>query len=151
MLAQIIAQAVPPAGGNDTLGQILPWISTFVVGVLGVVVRGHAKKQGIEEGKQRVQIEPQPLNVKMEDHFITRREFDSFKSEIRGDVIEIKGLFQQTMTKIETQSATLTRDIKEMGTGAYNGRQKLWEKVNDQGERLRSVEDRVPPTHKHSA
>jgi len=133
-------------------GEILPWVSTFVVAVLGVVLRGHAKSQGIEEGKKRVQIDPQPLAVKMEDHFVTRREFDGFKSEIRSDVTEIKGLFQQTMTKIDTQSSTLTRDIKEMGTGAYNGRQKLWDKVNDQGERLRSVEDRVPPpAHKHSA
>lgn len=147
-MALLAAAAAPESSGQ--LGTILPWVSTFVVGVIGVVLRSQAKNQGIEEGKKRIQIEPQPLAVKMEDHFVTRREFDGFKSEIRSDVTEIKGLFQQTMTKIDTQSATLTRDIKEMGTGAYNGRQKLWEKVNDQGERLRSVEDRVPPTHKHS-
>jgi hypothetical protein len=83
------------------------------------------------------------LRVTMEEQFVTRREFTDFKAEVRTDVVEMKGLFQQTMQKIDIQNTNLTNDIKAMGTGAYQGRHKLWEQVNEQRERVSKLEERT--------
>lgn len=83
------------------------------------------------------------LRVTMEDQFVTRREFTDFKAEVRSDVVEMKGLFQQTMQKLDIQNTNLANEIKAMGTGAYQGRHKLWEQVNGQRERLSKLEERT--------
>ena len=129
-LAQIASSADPDTFSGKTLIGILGAIGTLVAGIAGVRV-----------GKSSsVKIADQPVAIKMEDHFVTRREFDSLKAEIRNDITEIKGLFHQTMQKIDTQSTNLTKDIRDMGTGAYTGRQKIWDQVNEQRERLGVVE-----------
>jgi hypothetical protein len=58
-------------------------------------------------------------------------------------VVEMKGLFQQTMQKLDIQNANLSGEIKAMGTGAYQGRHKLWDQVNEQRERLSKLEERT--------
>lgn len=127
---------VMAATGEDT--QVSgAWVTGFVVAVIGAISTALAHRSG---KASRMQIDPQPLGVKLEDHFITRREFDQFKGELRNDITEIKGLFAQTMQEIKAVNGTLTKDIRDMGTAAYNGRQKLWDQVNEQRERLGVVE-----------
>jgi predicted transglutaminase-like cysteine proteinase len=122
------------------------WVTGFVVAVIGAISTAVAHRTG---KASRVTFDQQPLGVKLEDHFITRREFDQFKGELRNDITEIKGLFAQTMQEIKAVNSTLTKDIRDMGTAAYNGRQKLWDQVNEQRERLGVVEaiQRVPALH----
>lgn len=143
MLLELIANAAPVQPvDHDFMGKLVAGL--IALGALGGVF-------GFQLGRRKVSLEPQPLAVKMEDHFVTRREFDSFKGEITADIKEIKGLFRETVALIRQQQENLTKDIRDMGTGAYNGRQKIWDKVNDQGERLKSVEDRIPLIKKTGA
>lgn len=139
------------------------WISVGVIaavgGAIAAVVKafkaGEEKGAKEEKGKQKVDIANNPLPVKMEDHFVTRREFDTFKSEIRNDVTDIKGLFgrltdkfderdKRYQDKIEERDSRLSAKIEAVASGAYEARRRIHEKVNDQGERLKSLEDRTP-------
>jgi len=44
--------------------KLLPWLSSLVIGLVGLVLRSQAKRKGFEEGrKQTLQIEPSPLLV----------------------------------------------------------------------------------------
>jgi hypothetical protein len=135
-----VLAAVTTAASPDT--QVSgAWVTGFVVAVIGAISAALAHRAG---RSSRVQIDHQPLAIKMEDHFVTRREFDSFRAEMALDITDIKGLFEKTMTKLDSQNTALTADIRAMGTGAYEGRQKIWNQVNEHRERIAVVEARLP-------
>lgn len=115
------------------------FVTGLVVAVIGAVGSLFAYKKG-QTGSTDAS---GSLRVTMEDQFVTRREFTDFKAEVRSDVVEMKGLFAQTMQKLDIQNTNLTNEIKAMGTGAYQGRHKLWEQVNEQRERVSRLEERT--------
>lgn len=136
---------------------ILGAIGTLIGGI-GAVIHGKAQKAaGAKEQKEResINVSNNPLAVRMEDHFVTRREFDSFKGEIRVDVAEMKGLFgrlndkfderdKRYQDKADERDEKLSHKIESIASSAYEARRRIHEKVNEQGERLKSLEDRVP-------
>lgn len=161
MMAVLLAE-LPGAQAGDTFSSgallaILGGLSTFIAAIGAVVHGKNQKAVGIKEQKDRTQTEitNNPLAVKMEDHFVTRREFDTFKSELRVDVAEIKGVVAQLATKMDERDkryqdkfderdCRLSAKIEAVASGAYEARRRIHEKVNDQGERLKSLEDRTP-------
>jgi hypothetical protein len=154
-MLELIANA-----GPDPLDKILPWVTTFVVAVIGAVAgislkleAKRARREGVEEGKsQSMQITNQPLQVKLEEHFVTRREFDKLEATIGRDVMEMKGLFERTMQRIEIQSSNLTTKIEKQGERlgeqiagvaktAYEGRKGIHQKINEQGEQISALRE----------
>lgn len=117
------------------------WVTGFVVAIIGAIASAMSYAKGTTKS---VNINPQPLAVKMEDDFVTRREFENLESRIRQDVTEMKGLFARTMDKIEERDKALSSKIEAVASGAYEARRRIHEKVNNQGERLKSLEDRTP-------
>jgi hypothetical protein len=131
------------------------WITGFVVAVIGALAGAYAsikaKAKGEQEGREKgrelgkaeaLQIGPQPFIVQLKEEFITRREFEKLEGRLEVHATEMKGLFRETMQavstsadrtqkRIENVTKQLTEDIRACGTGAYNGRQKLWQDVND--------------------
>lgn len=147
MLLELLTLAnTPPADNSAAI------ITGFVVAVIGAVFAGLANLKGRRDGRsERMTIEQQPLSVKMEDHFVTRREFDSFKGEIRTDVAEMKGLFRETMSKIEERDRSLTEKIEKAAKTGVDGRVAIWNQIREdekstaaalthQGERIAKVE-----------
>jgi len=134
-----------------------PISGKVAVSIIGAVMTGLA---GIFGGKKwadarKIQVEPQPLMVRLEEKFVTKEEFKDFKSDVRLDVKEMKGLFAQAVEKIEERDDRLSKRIDDrderlvtridsVAKGAYEARGKMHLKINDQGERLRSLEDRTP-------
>jgi hypothetical protein len=157
MIGQLIAET--DTGGIDMLMRILPWVTAFTVAVLGAIFAGIARVRGKADGKaegkaEALQVGPQPFMVELKEQFITRREFDQLAAMVAVNTTEMKGLFRETMAamaeqsrtlskRIENQNDRLTKEIKDMGQGAYLGRQKIHNTVNAQGERLAKVEARV--------
>lgn len=153
------AAASPPSDqfSAGTLLAILGGITTLVTGI-GALIHGRTQKAaGAKEQREResVNIANNPLAVKMEDHFVTRREFDTFKVELRVDVSDMKGMVSQIATKmderdkryqdkLDERDSRLSSKIEAVASGAYEARRRIHEKVNDQGERLKSLEDRTP-------
>lgn len=161
--------STPPQEGmmafKDVMS-LLGWVSTFTVAVIGALYCRKARLQGREEGKNAMTIAPQPLIIAMEKEFVTRGDFNEFKASTKEALGELKGLFHATMTKVDDRTAAMTNKIEErdkaltekidsrderltlkiekVAQGAYESRGKIHQKVNDQGERLRSLEDRVP-------
>jgi len=163
MMMQFLADAtnaIPPGADNFSVAgllAILGGLGTLVAGIGAVIHGKNQKAVGAKEQKDResVAITNNPLAVKMEDHFVTRREFDTFKTEIRVDVSDIKGMFgrltdkfeerdKRYQDKIEDRDAKLSAKIEAVASGAYEARRRIHEKVNNQGERLKSLEDRTP-------
>lgn len=159
LLAEV-SNAVPPGSDSFSVAgllAILGGLGTLVAGIGAVIHGKNQKAVGVKEQKDReaVAITNNPLAVKMEDHFVTRREFDTFKTEIRVDVTDIKGMFgrltdkfderdKRYQDKIEERDAKMGAKIEAVASGAYEARRRIHEKVNDQGERLKSLEDRTP-------
>ena len=123
---------------NNISGEFVTGLVVSVIGAVGALFAYKKGQTGSTDSSGS-------LRVTMEDQFVTRREFTDFKSEMRSDVVEMKGLFEQTMQKLDIQNTNLTQDIKAMGSSAYLGRHKLWEQVNEQRERVSKLEERTPP------
>ena len=137
MIGELLANAT--AADPDMIsGKVL----IAVIGAIGALITGVLSHQAGK--RQSFKIEGQPLAVKMEDHFVTRREFENLEGRIRADVVEMKGLFQQTMSVIERRDKSLSDKIESVASSAYEGRRRLHDKANDHGERIKSIEDRMP-------
>lgn len=143
MLLEILTLANTPA--SDPLDKILPWVTSFVLAVIAAVFKVQADRA------KKVTLENQPLHIRLEDQFVTRREFDAFKSEIRVDVTEMKGLFRETMLKIDERDARLSAKIEAAAKTGVDGRVAIWNQIRDdkkdaaealkeQGERIAKVE-----------
>ncbi len=120
-----------------------------LIGVLGAITTLVTGLVAHKAGKsQSFKIDGQPLAVKMEDHFVTRREFENHEARLSRDMAEMKGLFRETQTLVRERDEKLTEAIKQTAENAYNGRSKIWKKVNDMAEihgaRIKSLEDRTP-------
>jgi hypothetical protein len=161
ILGAMIASFLMDASGGMSMKEILPWVTTFSVTVIGAVLVPVLKNKWQEDKKREMQIGPQPFEIKMQAEYVTRREFEKLEqnmilniSEIKGSVTssttEMRVLFAQTMAamkeqqtaltgKIERQNKSLGDEIGRVASGAYTGRQKIWEQVNDQREALAAM------------
>lgn len=160
MMLNLLAETVPAPGDSFSVAgllAILGAIGTLVAGIGALVHGKNQKAVGVKEQQARdnVTLTNNPLAVRMEDHFVTRREFDSFKGELRVDVADMKGMVGQLATKmderdkryqdkLDERDSRLSSKIEAVASGAYEARRRIHEKVNDQGERLKSLEDRTP-------
>lgn len=161
MMMQLLAEtaANPPPDSFSTAGllAILGGITTLVAGI-GALVHGKNQKQlGVKEQKDRdsVTLTNNPLAVRMEDHFVTRREFDTFRGEVRLDIVDMKGVVKGAVEKfderdkryqdrMDKRDETYNAKMEAIASGAYEARRRIHEKVNNHGERLKSLEDRTP-------
>jgi hypothetical protein len=130
----ILATAAPTESSGQ-LGQILPWVSTFVVGVLGAVLRSQAKNQGIAEGKKRVQIEPQPLMVMLQEEFVRRGEF----KDLKDGLSKLEGLLAATNEKVERKHLELLATIELAAKTGRDGRVALWDELKPMGKQLAAL------------
>lgn len=136
---QLLAEV---GGGGDGL-----YMSVAAIAALGVAIAGAIKafRAGVQKGtKEAQQIGPQPFLVKMTEEFVTRREFVELKIEIRNDVTEMKGLFRETMLKVEAQNEKLSEAIEDGVKEGRAGRVALWNEVNPLGKEvaaLKATED----------
>lgn len=150
----VMAQANASGGvPYDKVGII---IGSIIVALVGGGVLGKKVSDS-----NKTHILNSPLDVRLKEEFVTRREFEKLEltmnthiSEIKGTVItsttKMEGLFALTMQKVETQSAQMTtkverqsRELREeigkVASGAYAGRQKIWEQVNDQRDDISAI------------
>lgn len=146
LLAQSAGVPLPP----DNSAAV---ITGFVVAVIGAIGAAVATVKGKQAGRAEaaVQIANQPLQVKLEEHFVTRREFDKLEAAMSRDVAEMKGLFQLTMQELKTQTTNLTQKMERQGErlseqviavskGAYEGRKGIHQKLNHQGEEIAALQ-----------
>ncbi len=118
-------------------------VAIIIAGLITTLIGGGFLGKKVSDSTKTT-IDGQPLMVKMADEFVTRREFESLEGRMANDVKEMKGLFREAVRTIDERDKVLTQAIKESAQNAYDGRTKIWEQVNDQRARLKSVEDRLP-------
>lgn len=127
LLFILLAEAAPiQPVDHDFMGKYLA--ATLAFGGLLTML-------GFQIGKRRV-------SVSFEEQFVSRREFERLESQVTANMTEVKGLFQQTMQvikdgaavterRIENQNKRLSESIEKVAKGAYDGRGKIWNRVND--------------------
>lgn len=134
-LLSILAQAGPDVPPDTMISGnwVIVLVSTLLAG-LG----GWAKGKG---GR----VSPLPLPVELKEKFLTREEHNVFAAEVRGDLKVVRQLFDRTMEKIDERSRQCDERVEKLAermvlrdekvaTDAYNGRQRIWQKVNELAE-----------------
>lgn len=140
------ANAAVLAAGSTDPAAIGSWMLVLAT-VLGIAV---AAKTLLAKPKEL----PHPLPVKMEDHFVTRREFDDARRAQERDIAKLEGMAARIFEKIDERDTKLTENIerlsqttmaaiKESSTQAYNGRARLHENLNQVRDRVAKVEERA--------
>ena len=154
MMMQLLAEtAAGPGLSPQVVGTI---IGSVILALLGGGALG--RKVGKSEAQQ---IGPQPFIVQLREEFATRREMEKLESQMIAHVAEMKAtsvttttemksLFRESMAAMTSQTTTTTNmierrhkavmdEIGKVASSAYQGRQKLWEQVNEQREGLAAV------------
>jgi ParB-like chromosome segregation protein Spo0J len=147
MFLELLAQTPPIAADNS--GSI---ITGFVVAVIGAVFAGLTHMQGKKAGRaETLKVEPQPLSVRMEEHFVTRREFDLLRTEMVTGFNKAEALITRMSERVDTKHKELLDTIERAAKTGTDGRVHLWEDLKkykkevadefkEQGERVAKVE-----------
>lgn len=113
-------------------------VGTMVGSILIALLGGGYLGKKITESK--VTLANNPLQVSLQEQFVRREEFAEFKGEMKADVREMRGLFDKAITLIAERDERLTETINDVASGAYEGRRRLHDKVNNHEGRLARVE-----------
>lgn len=149
LLAVVSGDSMSPAAVGTIIGTLIA--SLIAGGFLGKKVSDSNKTHILNS----------PLDVRLKEEFVTRREFEKLEltmnthiSDIKGTVTtataEMKGLFNLTMaemkaqttsmaSKVERQSRDLREEISRLAENDFDGRTKIWEQVNVQREGLAAI------------
>lgn len=135
MILQLLAANIPPAEGMNYLTTSA--IAAVCSMVSGLVLYGKGKQH------RNVTLTNQPVGVRVEDTYVTRVEFNDFRTVMRDEVSKMERLFDKTVTLISEQNKHLTDNMNAIASGAYEARRRIHETVNKQGERLAQVETKA--------
>jgi hypothetical protein len=125
----LLAQAAADSSGVP-ISAILGWVTSFVVAVLGLVLRHQAKKQGLEEGRaQSVTIENRPLLVAMEKEFVRREDFNEWRHECRDGTKAMALLFKEVSDQVGKKHLELLATLEIAAKTGRDGRVALWNEV----------------------
>lgn len=124
ILAQIMG------GGSFSAGEV----GTIIASVIGGLIGGGFLGKKISDSN--VRIKNNPLDVSIADQYVRREEFAEFKGEMKADVREMRGLFDKAITLIAERDERLIENINSVASGAYEGRRRLHDKVNEHSAKL---------------
>lgn len=136
------SNGIPP----ETVGIILASVITALIGggFLGKKV----------SDSTRTTIDPQPLMVKMQEDFVTRREFDKLETLVAVNAAKSEGYLRQASEQMSTAVSTLIKSmerqnerlsvkIEEVAKAAFEGRRRIHDNVNEQGEQIAKLQERT--------
>lgn len=128
-------------------------VGTIIATVIAALLGGGFLGKKISDGT-RIQIDPQPLEISMRKEYVTRTEFAEFKGELKTDVKEMRGLFDQAVRMITDRDERLTSDIKgmaermhtsiqEVQVEAAERRRRIHDKLNEHADQLARIDART--------
>lgn len=97
-LLQLLADTTQDDG---TLGQILPWITTFVVAVISAVL---GKK--VSDAK-RVKVSPSPFPIELSEKVATKEELDALEERISEELQKIEAALLKERDVARTANGTI--------------------------------------------
>lgn len=130
MMMQLLAETAAGSGlSPEVVGSI---IASVVAGLLGGGLLG--KKLST------VKVSNNPLEVQLREQYVRREEFAEFKGEMKADVREMRGLFDKAVALIADRDERLSETINAVASGAYEGRRRLHDKVNEHSAKLERMQ-----------
>lgn len=135
MLLAEMGQQVPP-------GSEMNMISTAAIAAVCSLISGIAL---YNKGRQArvVTIDKQPVEIALAKDYVTRSEFAEFKGELKADVREMRGAYDKLVLLINERDEKLSTMIGDVAKGAFEGRRRIHETVNNQSNQIAVLSDRV--------
>lgn len=118
----ILAQS----GGEESVVPV-----AVVVTILTAVISAMLGKRSGE--KSNMTLEPNPLNIQVNDQFVTRREYDSFRAQHDNDIQKLENMMERSFENTDRKHLELLTTIEAAAKNGLNGRVALWDEVNKQG------------------
>lgn len=123
--------AISPAGVGAIIGAV-------IAALLG---GGYLGKK-VEENR-KVSIDPPNLQVKLEKDFVTRREHEIFRAEVRGDFSRLEALVERGAERVDEKHMQLIATIERAAKTGVDGRVALWNDLKKQGEAIAALKERT--------
>jgi hypothetical protein len=128
-------------------------VGAVIATLLGGLIAGGFVGKKVSDSNKTT-IDPQPLLVKMQEEFVSRREFDKLEVTVALNATKAEGYFREasnemrqavsSMAKsLERQNERLTSEISKVAGAAYEGRQRIHAKVNDLGEQIAALRSQI--------
>lgn len=102
-----------------------PMISgNWIIGVIGAITAAAAHFVGRKQGRtdaqdNNVTIQGQPISVKMEEHFVTRREFDRLEKVTEGLRKDLASQYRELMQAGAAREQNLSDKLDGIARGIH--------------------------------
>lgn len=131
----LMAASAPASMSAGEVGAIIGGLIAFLIG------GGFLGKKITES--QRVSIDSQPLQVKMEENFISRREHDSFRAEVRMDFRKLELAIERGAQRVDEKHLQLLATLERVAKTGVDGRVHIWNELKEQGKQVSAIEERT--------
>jgi hypothetical protein len=117
-------------------------VGTLVVAVITALGAGGFAGKKIADSR-RVNIDNQPLEIRMKEEFVSRQEFRQFRSDLRLDLTKLENLVERNSERVEAKHLELLATIERVAKIGVDGRVHLWKELNLQGKQMVRIEEHV--------
>ena len=114
-------------------------VAILLMGALLMVLNLKEKLFPKIEGTKSVKVEA-PLEVRLEEQFPTRREFEKLEGEVCELQREIPAMERRIIGEVKEVGKDLSAKIDEFGSSSHAGRGKIWQELNEVRERVSAAE-----------
>ena len=111
------------------------WVTGFVVAVIGALFSGMKITQA-----KYMKIGPQPFDVTVQKSYVSREECQACKNDMRGDVRDMRVLYDKLVTLINDRDEKTAQQIRQLGE-VLHGR--ITQAAEDAAERRRAIHDKL--------
>lgn len=134
MMLPLLAEA---AANADTMNYLTTGAITAICSAItGVVLYAKGAK---DKGDRQVTLKGQPLEIALQERYVTRQELSEFKGEIKADIREMRGSYDRLVLLLDERERKLTELIEKVASGAFEGRRRIHEEVNAQGKQIAAI------------
>lgn len=116
-----------------------------IVALMGALLLGtKLKKEWWPDEKNKpVTLSNKPLEVRLEEQFPTRREFERLEDDVREVQKELPKMERRIIEEVKDGLKDIKEEIHSFGSAAHTGRGKIWKELNEVRERVSAVESKT--------
>jgi len=154
MMMQLAEISAGSGISPEAVGIIIASVITALLGG-GYLGKKSGKSEGKAEGKaEAMQVGPQPFIVQLREEFATRRELDKLETTILSSAVKTEAAFEKfaeltakqndnLSKRLVSQSDRLSKQINEVGSGAYQGRNRIHVTQNEHTAQIAALQANI--------
>jgi len=126
---------------GDWVLNLVALIITIMGGLIIKAMLAKARERGANEVRQQMTVGPQPFQIDLlKDNVVRREDLQHFQDEIKSDVKDMRGMYQQLIITLNERDSKFREKIDTVDSRMQESRTRIHEKINNHADRIKAVE-----------